>query len=36
MPLVVPRYTIRDLESFPDDGSRYELLDGVQLVTPSR
>lgn len=34
MPLVVPRYTLRDLESFPDDGSRYELLDGVLLVTP--
>jgi len=35
MPLVVPRYTLRDLESFPDDGSRYELLDGVLLVTPA-
>src|SRR5512143_4008926 len=35
MPLLVPRYTIRDLESFPDDGSRYELLDGVLLVTPA-
>ena len=29
MPLTVPRYTIQDLESFPDDGSRYELLDGI-------
>ncbi len=35
MPLTVPRYTIRDLESFPDDGNRYELLDGVLLVTPA-
>lgn len=35
MPLVVPRYTLNDLESFPDDGSRYELLDGVLLVTPA-
>lgn len=35
MPLVVPRYTLLDLESFPDDGSRYELLDGVLLVTPA-
>jgi|KBSSwiStaDraftv2_1062776.scaffolds.fasta_scaffold87568_2 Uma2 family endonuclease len=35
MPLVVPRYTLRDLEFFPDDGSRYELLDGVLLVTPA-
>ena len=34
MPLVVPRYTLRDLESFPDDGNRYELLDGLLLVTP--
>ena len=30
----VPRYTIADLESFPEDGSRYELLDGMLLVTP--
>jgi Uma2 family endonuclease len=35
MPLTVPRYTIQDLESFPDDGNRYELLDGVLLVTPA-
>lgn len=35
MPVVVPRYTLRDLDSFPDDGSRYELLDGVLLVTPA-
>ena len=35
MPLVVPRYTLQDLESFPDDGNRYELLDGVLLVTPA-
>lgn len=35
MPLSVPRYTIQDLESFPDDGSRYELLDGILLVTPA-
>ncbi len=35
MPLVVPRYTLRDLDTFPDDGSRYELLDGVLLVTPA-
>jgi Uma2 family endonuclease len=35
MPLVVPRYTLRDLETFPDDGSRYELLNGLLLVTPA-
>jgi len=34
MPMVAPRYTIADLEQFPDDGNRYELLGGVLLVTP--
>ena len=34
MPLVAPRYTIADLERFPDDGNRYELLGGALLVTP--
>ena len=34
MPITVPRYTIADLAHFPDDGNRYELLDGVLLVTP--
>jgi Uma2 family endonuclease len=31
----VPRYTVDDLDRFPDDGNRYELLDGVLLVTPA-
>jgi len=35
MPVAVPRYTVDDLESFPDDGNRYELLDGILLVTPA-
>jgi Uma2 family endonuclease len=35
MALTVPRYTVEDLEHFPDDGNRYELLDGMLLVTPS-
>ena len=35
MPLAVPRYTLEDLESFPDDGNRYELVDGILLVTPA-
>lgn len=35
MPVTVPRYTLQDLDSFPDDGNRYELLDGVLLVTPA-
>lgn len=34
MPLAVPHYTLQDLESFPDDGYRYELVDGLLLVTP--
>lgn len=35
MAITVPRYTIEDLERFPDDGNRYELLEGVLLVTPA-
>ena len=35
MAISVPRYTIADLERFPDDGNRYELLDGMLLVTPA-
>ena len=31
----VPLYTVDDLERFPDDGNRYELLDGLLLVTPA-
>lgn len=34
MALSIPRYTIADLENFPEDGNRYELFDGVLLVTP--
>lgn len=32
--VTVPRFTVDDLDRFPDDGNRYELLDGVLLVTP--
>ncbi len=35
MAIGIPRYTVDDLENFPDDGNRYELLDGMLLVTPS-
>ena len=35
MALTAPRYTVDDLEQFPEDGNRYELLDGVLLVTPA-
>ena len=34
MAISLPHYTVADLEKFPDDGNRYELLDGVLLVTP--
>ena len=35
MPLRVASYTVDDLEMFPSDGNRYELLDGFLLVTPA-
>ncbi len=35
MPVRVPRYTVSEIESWPNDGNRYELLDGFLLVTPS-
>jgi Uma2 family endonuclease len=35
MPLPVPRLTIDMLDDFPDDGTRYELLEGMLLVTPA-
>lgn len=28
-------FTVRDLEAAPDDGNRYELLDGALLVSPA-
>jgi Uma2 family endonuclease len=34
MAVTVPRYTVDDLERFPEDGNRYELLDGMLIVTP--
>lgn len=35
MALEVPRFTIEMLDDFPDDGNRYELLEGILLVTPA-
>ena len=35
LPIRLPSYTIVDLEQFPDDGQRYELLEGFLLVTPA-
>lgn len=34
MAIAIPRYTVADMEKFPEDGNRYELLDGMLLVTP--
>jgi Uma2 family endonuclease len=35
MALPVPQFTIEMLDEFPDDGNRYELLEGMLLVTPA-
>ena len=35
MAVSIPRYTVDELDRFSDDGNRYELLDGVLLVTPA-
>jgi Uma2 family endonuclease len=35
MAVSIPLYTVDDLDRFPDDGNRYELLDGVLIVTPA-
>lgn len=34
MPLPLPTFTTDDLRAFPEDGQRYELLEGMLLVTP--
>lgn len=34
MALRIPQYTVDELDRFPDDGNRYELLGGTLLVTP--
>lgn len=35
MALPVPHFTIEMLDDLPDDGNRYELLEGMLLVTPA-
>src|SRR5262245_28311856 len=35
MPTLKRRWTRHDLEDLPDDGNRYEVIDGELLVTPS-
>ncbi len=34
MPIQLPTYTVDDVRAFPDDGCRYELVNGMLLVTP--
>ena len=34
MPLPLPTYTVDMVRAFPDDGQRYELVEGMLLVTP--
>jgi Uma2 family endonuclease len=34
MPAALRQFTVDELDAFPDDGNRYELLHGVLLVTP--
>src|SRR5262245_60213104 len=35
MPTLKRRWTVDDLQDLPDDGNRYEVVDGELLVTPS-
>ncbi|MGQ0703947.1 MAG: Uma2 family endonuclease [Gemmatimonadales bacterium] len=35
MPVTVRRFTVDEVLAWPDDGNRYELVDGVLLVTPA-
>ena len=35
MPATLRRFTVDEVLSWPDDGNRYELVDGVLLVTPA-
>lgn len=34
MPAALRQFTVDEVDAFPDDGNRYELLHGVLLVTP--
>ncbi|MBM4188061.1 MAG: Uma2 family endonuclease [Gemmatimonadetes bacterium] len=35
MPVTLRRYTVDEIDAFPPDGNRYELLDGVLFVSPA-
>jgi Uma2 family endonuclease len=34
MPMLKREWTVADLQDLPDDGNRYEVIDGELLVTP--
>lgn len=34
MPMLLPTYTVDQVRAFPADGNRYELVEGILLVTP--
>ncbi len=34
MPAITPEWTVDMLDALPDDGQRYEIIDGVLFVTP--
>lgn len=34
MPVTLRRFTVAEIDALPDDGNRYEVLDGVLFVTP--
>jgi len=35
MPQLQRRWTVQDVHALPDDGNRYEVIDGELLVTPA-
>ncbi|HYT62407.1 MAG TPA: hypothetical protein VEL50_00820, partial [Gemmatimonadales bacterium] len=35
MSFPLPTYTVDMVRAFPDDGQRYELVEGILLVTPA-
>src|SRR4051812_131621 len=35
MPMLEQQWTVADLQDLPDDGNRYEVIDGELLVTPA-
>src|SRR5438876_5953385 len=35
MPTLIRQWTVDDLQDLPDDGNRYEIIDGALFVTPA-